>query len=231
MDIVKKLFELQDIEYAKFQSKLTPTIEKNRFIGVRVPNIRKLAKEYINNPESNVFLSKLPHKYYDENMLHGLLISEIKEYLLCINEVDKFLPYVDNWAVCDILSPKIFRKHKSELIIKINEWINSNKIYTCRFGIEMLMRYYLDNDFKKEYLKMPSQIHSSEYYINMMIAWFYATALAKQWKDTILYLENYKLDSWVHNKTIQKAIESYRITPEKKEYLKSLKIKLSKNEG
>ena len=157
-------------------------------------------------------------------MLHGLLISEIKDYEKCINEVDKFLPYVDNWAVCDIMSPKILKKNKDKLIEKIKIWSESKDIYTCRFGIKMLMTHYLDGDFKSEYLNIPSSIVSDEYYINMMIAWFYATALAKRWDDSIKYIENKKLTKWVHNKTIQKARESYRITNEQKEYLKSLKI-------
>lgn len=223
MDIINKLFELQDKEYAEFQSKLTPNIEREKFIGVRVPEVRKLAKQYIKDKESEKFLNKLPHKYYDENMLHGLLISEIKDYELCIKEVDRFLPYVDNWAVCDIMSPKIFKKYKNELIDKIKIWSKSKHTYTCRFGVEMLMSHYLDEDFKKDYLKIPAEIHSEEYYIQMMIAWFFATALAKQWDATIIYIEKNKLDKWVHNKTIQKARESYRITDEQKEYLKGLK--------
>lgn len=223
MEVTKKLFELQDKDYAKFQLKLTPGIEEKKIIGVRVPEIRKLAKKYIKDDESSEFLNTLPHEYYDENMLHGLLISEIKNYETCIKEVDKFLPFVDNWAVCDIMSPKIFKKHKDELIKKIREWVKSKHIYTCRFGIEMLMRHYLDEDFKKEYLEIPAKVHLEEYYVQMMIAWFFATALAKKWDETIPYIENNILDSWVHNKTIQKAKESYRITDEQKEYLKSLK--------
>lgn len=223
MNITKKLFELQDKEYAKFQCKLTPGIEENKVIGVRVPEVRKLAKEYFKDKEAKEFLNTLPHEYYDENMLHGLLISEIKDYELCIKEIDKFLPFVDNWAVCDIMSPKIFKKHKEELIKKIREWVKSKHTYTCRFGIEMLMSHYLDEDFKKEYLEIPAKVHLEEYYVQMMIAWFFATALAKKWNETIPYLENNILDTWAHNKTIQKAKESYRITDEQKEYLKSLK--------
>lgn len=224
MNIIDELFELQDKKYAEFQAKLTPTVEKDKFIGVRVPDVRKLAKKYIKEDHKE-FLNMLPHKYYDENMLHGLLISEIKDYEECIKEVEKFLPYVDNWAVCDIMSPKIFKKNKKKLINKIIEWSKSDKTYTCRFGIEMLMSHYLDEDFKVEYLEIPASIHSDEYYVKMMIAWFYATALAKHWDDTIKYIEQNKLDTWVHNKTIQKARESYRITNEQKEYLKSLKNK------
>lgn len=223
MSIRKDLFELKDEKYREFQCKLTPGISIENVIGVRVPEVRKLAKKYNGTIEGEEFLKVLPHDYYDENMLHGLLISEIKDYDKCINEINKFLPYVDNWAVCDIMSPKIFKKHRNELLIEIINWIKSDKTYECRFGIEMLMSHYLDDDFKKEYLELPANVHSDEYYINMMIAWFFATALAKKWDDTIKYIESNNLDVWVHNKTIQKARESYRITDEQKEYLKSLK--------
>ena len=190
-----------------------------------MPILRKLAKKYIKDEESKKFLNKLPHKYFDENMLHGLLISEIKDYEECIKEIDKFLPYIDNWAVCDIMSPKIFKNHKEELLNKIKEWTKSKHTYTCRFGIGMLMSHFLDETFKKEYLEIPSKIYSEEYYVNMMIAWFFATALAKQWEDTITYIEKNKLDIWVHNKIIQKARESYRIKDEQKKYLQALKRK------
>ena len=223
MKITDKLFELQDKEYGEFQAKLTPGIDKSQIIGVRVPAVRKLAKEYIKDEEAQEFLNTLPHEYYDENMLHGLLISEIKDYENCIELIDKFLPYVDNWAVCDIMSPKAFKKNKDKLIIKIKEWMKSKHTYTCRFGVEMLMSHFLDEDFKEEYLEMVSKIHSEEYYVQMVIAWLFATALAKQWDATIPYIENQKLDKWIHNKTIQKARESYRITDEQKEYLKGLK--------
>ena len=156
-------------------------------------------------------------------MLHGLLISEMKDYGECVAAVDAFLPHVDNWAVCDLMSPKVFKKHRQELILKIREWIASNHVYTCRFGMKMLMSHFLDADFKKEYLELPAGVHSDEYYVNMMIAWYFATALAKQWEATIPYIVNKRLDIWVHNKTIQKARESKRITDEKKEYLKGLK--------
>lgn len=221
--ITNKLFELQDKEYGEFQAKLTPGIDKSQIIGVRVPVLRKLAKEYIKDEESQEFLNTLPHEYYDENMLQGLLISEIKDYEKCIELIDKFLPYVDNWAVCDIMSPKVFKKNKDKLIIKIKEWVKSKHTYTCRFGIEMIMSHFLDEDFEEEYIEMVSKVNSEEYYVQMVIAWLFATALAKQWDSTIPYIENQKLDKWVHNKTIQKARESYRITDDKKEYLKGLK--------
>ena len=223
MEIQKKLFELQDKEYAEFQSKLTPGIPRDAFIGVRVPEVRKLAKSYSKDPECQEFLKELPHQYYDENMLHGLVLSEMKDYDDCIRAVDLFLPYVDNWAVCDIMSPKVFKKHKEQLLEKIREWAASDLVYTCRFGLEMLMSHFLDEDYAPEYLEIPAGVRSEEYYVNMMIAWFFATALAKQWDTTIPYIEGNRLDTWVHNKTIQKARESYRITGEQKEYLKGLK--------
>ena len=218
------LFQLQDKGYRDFQSKLIPTIPVETIIGVRIPAIRKLAKEYGKDPESVEFLKQLPHTYYDENILHALLVAEIKDYEVCVKEVERFLPYVDNWAVCDIFSPKVFHKNRDRLIDKIKEWAASEHPYTCRFGMEMLLIHFLDEDFRVEYLEIPAAVHSEEYYVNMMIAWFYATALAKQWDATIGYIEDQRLDTWTHNKTIQKARESYRITPEQKEYLKTLKM-------
>ncbi|MBO4213097.1 MAG: DNA alkylation repair protein, partial [Clostridia bacterium] len=167
--------------------------------------------------------SELPHKYYDENMLHGLLVSEIKDYDACIAELDRFLPYVDNWAVCDIMSPKVLAKRKDELIVKIIEWAKSKEVYTCRFGLETLMTHFLDKDFKPEYLEIAAKVKSNEYYINMMIAWFFATALAKQWDAAIPYIEDRRFSDWVHKKTIQKAVESFRVTDAQKEYLKTFR--------
>lgn len=222
--IEELLFELRDEEYAAFQAKLTPSVDRELFIGVRVPEVRKLAKQLKNEPTASEFIRELPHKYYDENMLHGLLVSEIKDFDKAIEETNRFLPFVDNWAVCDIMSPKVFKKHKAELIESIRKWTGSDETYTIRFGIEMLMSHFLDEDFKAEYLEIPAVIRSEEYYVNMMIAWFFATALAKQWDAAIPYIENNRLDKWTHNKTIQKAVESYRITDEQKAYLKTLKI-------
>ena len=223
MEIQKELFSLQDKEYMKFLSKLTPNVSEDTIIGVRIPEIRKLAKKLVKNNEYEDFLKELPHKYYDENLLHGAIISESKDFEKCIKLLDNFLPFVDNWAVCDTISPKIFKKHKKELIEKIKEWSQSDKTYTCRFGVEMLMTHFLDEDFKKEYLEVVADIHSDEYYVKMVVAWFFATALAKQWDYAVIYLEDNRLDVWVHNKTIQKARESLRISLEKKEYLKKLK--------
>ena len=223
MNIKKELLALQDVSYADFQAKLTPNIPRDLFIGVRVPLAKKLAKRIAEEPETSKFLRDLPHTYYDENMLHGLLISEIKDYDACIEAVCEFLPYVDNWAVCDSMSPKIFAKNKKALLEKIKQWSASEKTYTCRFGIKMLMSYFLDDDFKPEYLEIPLSVTGEDYYVNMMVAWFFATALAKQWDVTIQYIEDQRLDTWTYNKAIQKARESKRITPKQKEYLKSLK--------
>lgn len=209
----------------KFLSKLTPNVSEDTIIGVRIPEIRKLAKKLVKNNEYEDFLKELPHKYYDENLLHGAIISENKDFENCIELLNSFLPFVDNWAVCDTISPKIFKKNKKELIEKIKEWSQSDKTYTCRFGVEMLMTHFLDEDFKKEYLEIVANIYSEEYYVKMVVAWFFATALAKQWDYAVIYLENNRLDVWVHNKTIQKARESLKILEDKKGYLKGLKRK------
>ncbi|MDO4490302.1 MAG: DNA alkylation repair protein [Lachnospiraceae bacterium] len=223
MNIRERLFELQDKEYAAFQVRLTPGIPQELFIGVRVPLLRKLARELQGSPEAEEFLNNLPHTYYDENILHGCLLSGMKEYDRVMERLEEFLPFVDNWAVCDTMSPKVFKRNRERLIHKISQWCSSEHTYTCRFGMGMLMGHFLDEDFKEEYLELPAAIHREEYYVQMMQAWYYATALAKQWEATIPYIREGRLDRWVHNKTIQKARESYRITPEQKEYLKTLK--------
>ena len=221
----KALFDNQDKEYRVFQQKLMPGIELENIIGVRLPVIRKIAKENAKTEDAKKFLDSLPHKYYDENQLHGFLINQIKDYDECVKRIDEFLPYVDNWAVCDSINPKMLSKHKEELIKDIKRWVSSKETYTIRHGIHMLMAFFLDSDFKKEYLEIPAKIVSEEYYVNMMIAWFFATALAKKWDATITHIEEKKLPVWVHNKTIQKAIESYRVNEEHKQYLRTLKIK------
>lgn len=221
--MIDKLFELQDKKYRDFQIKLIPTTSPDNVIGVRTPDLRKYAKELVKEDNYASFLDSLPHKYFDENQLHAFIISEIKDYDKCIQYINRFLPYIDNWATCDQLSPKVFKKHHDKLIEQIKNWLSSKETYTIRFGIGMLMNHYLDDDFKKEYLKLVCNIKSNEYYVNMMRAWYFATALAKQYNVVIPYIEKQKLDSWTHNKTIQKALESYRITPEQKEYLKKLK--------
>ena len=223
--IVDNLFKMQDKEYREFQVKLIPGKTVDVMIGVRTPDLRKYAKELVKEGKYEDFLKDLPHKYFDENQLHAFILSEIKDYDECIEYVERFLPYVDNWATCDQMSPKVFKKNKDKLLERIKVWIKSDKTYTIRFGIGMLMQHYLDEDFKKEYLKWVSEIKSEEYYVNMMIAWYFATALAKQYEETIKYIEKQKLDKWTHNKTIQKSVESYRITDNQKNYLRSLKIK------
>lgn len=221
--ITDDLFQLQDIKYRDFQVKLIPNISPDSIIGVRTPELRNYAKKMVKEENYSSFLKKLPHKYFDENQLHAFIISNLKDYDECISYVNEFLPYVDNWATCDQLSPKVFKKHRDKLLESISCWIHSSDTYTIRFGIGMLMQHFLDDDFHKDFLKWVAGIRSNEYYVNMMIAWFFATALAKQYKATIPYIEKKKLDSWTHRKAIQKAIESYRITEEQKEYLRSLK--------
>lgn len=221
MTIVQRLFAMQDVSYADFQANLTPGIPRERFIGVRVPQLRRMAKEIQN--EAADFMKQLPHKYYDENILHGLLISEMKDFEECMEALEAFLPYVDNWAVCDTMSPKVLGKNREVLLEKITQWKDSAHTYTCRFAVLCLMRLFLDDQFNASYLEIPASIHSDQFYVNMMIAWFYATALAKQWDTTIPYLEQHRLPDWVHRKTIQKARESYRISSEQNKYLQSFK--------
>ena len=222
--IVDLLYQKQDIKYRDFQAPLFPNIDKEKMIGVRTPELKKLAKELYGSNLANEFIKELPHNYFDENQLHAFLISLIKDYDGCLNEVERFLPYINNWGTCDQLSPKIFTKHKDELITSIKKWLRSKHTYTVRFAIGMLLSLYLDESFKEEYLELVSNIKNEEYYINMMIAWYFATALAKQYNSAIKYLEDHKLSPWVHNKTIQKAVESYRISDNQKEYLRSLKM-------
>ena len=224
-DIREELFKMQDIGYRDFNSKLIPTVKKEDMIGVRTPELRKYAKKLLKEEGVEDFLHSLPHKYFDENQLHAFIISEIKDFKLCIDELIKFLPYLDNWATCDQLSPKIFKKYRNDLLPHIYEWLKSDKTYTVRFGIGMLMEHFLDEDFKSEYPEMVAAVRSEEYYINMMTAWYFATALAKQYESILPFIEGNKLDTWTHNKTIQKAIESNRISAEQKNYLKGLKIK------
>ncbi|MDO5112080.1 MAG: DNA alkylation repair protein [Clostridia bacterium] len=224
-DVQARLFALQDLPYRDFQCKLMPTVDPAAVIGVRTPAMRQLAKEYEKSPDAAAFLSILPHEYYEENNLHGFLIERMKDYDACIAALNAFLPYVDNWATCDLMSPKVFQKHLPELLQSIKRWLSSTHTYTIRFGVEMLMRFYLDAHFDPAYLEMVAQLRSQEYYVNMMIAWYFATALAKQYDATLPYIEGRRLDVWAHNKAIQKAIESYRITEEQKAYLRTLKIK------
>lgn len=220
----KQLFELQDLKYRDFHSKLLPGIDKEKIIGIRTPQLRKFAKEFAKTKEADLFLQDLPHTYYEENNLHMMLVSWMKDYGACLKEVRRFLPYIDNWATCDLPLPKCFEKHKTELLPEIQSWIMDTHTYTIRYGIGVLMRLYLDESFLPEFPELVAQVRSEEYYVNMMIAWYMSTALAKQWETIIPYIEQKKLPEWVHRKTIQKAVESYRITPEQKAYLKTFRL-------
>lgn len=223
--ITKHLLSLRDTEYKDFNSKLIPTVPEDEIIGIRIPVLRKYAKELKNTKEATKFLNSLPHKYTEEYNLHALLLENIRTYDDLIIALDEFLPFVDNWATCDIMSMKLFKKHLDILPKQLDIWLNSTHTYTIRFAIKMYMTYYLDDNFNVDYMTGISKIKSDEYYVNMMIAWYFATALAKQYDTAIKFLEDKKLSPWVHNKTIQKAIESYRITDEQKKYLRTLRVK------
>jgi len=223
--IRERLTAEQDTAYKLFQAKLMPTLSPDAIIGVRTPLLRKYAKELGRRADVGEFLNALPHAYFDENQLHAFIISEMKDFGKCMEVLERFLPYIDNWATCDQLSPKIFKKHRKELLEHIKIWIQSDKTYTVRFGIGMLMEHYLDEDYAPAYPEMAAGVRSEEYYVNMMTAWYFATALAKQYDSVLPFIEQRRLDAWTHNKAIQKAAESYRITPEQKEYLKSLKTR------
>lgn len=224
-EIRNRLFELSDSKYRNMQIKTTPSVDAQAFIGVRTPPLRRLAKELAKREDISAFLSDLPHKYFDENQLHAFIISLDKDYDSCILKVEAFLPYVDNWATCDQMNPKVFAKHKSDLLKHIKQWLKLGKTYTVRFGIKMLMDHFLGNEFDISYPKAVANIKSEEYYVKMMQAWYFATALAKQYDLILPFIENKSLDVWTHNKAIQKSVESYRITDEQKQYLKTLKIK------
>ena len=223
-NLYRELYDLQDLKYRDMQIKIIPGIEPESVIGVRTPQLRTLAKEILRSGDYKGFLDELPHRYFEENQLQAFLISGIKDVNECMEELEKFLPYVDNWATCDQMSPKIFKKHKEELFTHIQEWISSDKTYTVRFGVGMLMEHFLDDDYDIWYPRMVAGIRSKEYYVNMMIAWYFATALAKQYESILPFIEEKKLDDWTHNKAIQKSVESRRITEEQKTYLKSLKV-------
>ncbi len=224
-DIRKYLFEQQDIKYRDFQMKLIPTVDPDTAIGVRTPVLRKYARQLVKEPDISEFLNDLPHRYFDENQLHAFVVSSMKDYDRCMVELERFLPYVDNWATCDQMSPKIFKKHRAKLAEKIKEWIGSEETYTVRFGVGMLMEHFLDEDFDPAFPEMVARIRSEEYYVNMMIAWYFATALAKQYEAVLPYIEEKRLDEWCHNMTIRKCVESNRISKEQKDYLKTFRIK------
>ena len=224
-DLRKELKKLQDVKYRDMQVKIIPTVKPESIIGVRTPELKAMAKEILKSGDYKDFLNDLPHKYFEENQLHAFILSGMKDADECFVELEKFLPYVDNWATCDQMSPKIFKKHKDELLKRVKVWIASDEPYTIRFGIGMLMEHFLDDDFDAKYPAMVAKLRSDEYYVNMMIAWYFATALAKQYDSILPYIEKKKLDKWTHNKAIQKSVECYRITDEQKTYLKTLKIK------
>lgn len=225
MNVTEKLLEKQDLKYRDFNCSLLPGVDPDTVIGVRAPDLRKIGKEIIKEGEAESFIAVLPHRYFEENNLHALIISHMKEYDRAVSELDRFLPYIDNWATCDSLSPAAFKKNRDKLIGEIERWIDSDRTYAVRFGVKMCMDNYLDGDFDPVLLEKVSLIKSDEYYINMMVAWYFATALAKQWDTALPYIRNFSLPTWTHIKTIQKAVESYRITDEQKELLKKYRKK------
>ncbi len=222
-EITEKLFSMQDTKYRDFQSKLIPDTKCEEFIGIRTPLLKRYAKELLKSGKAEEFLTELPHKYFDEYQLHAFIISEIKDFSTAIEYIDRFLPYIGNWATCDQLRPRSFKKNKAQLLPKIKEWTVSDKTYVIRFGIGMLMCHFLDDEYKEEYAELVASVESDEYYVNMMIAWYFATALAKQYDSAVKYIKDGRLSPWVNNKTIQKACESFRVTDEHKAYLKTMK--------
>ena len=220
-----ELFRLQDERYRSFHSALIPTVPKEKVIGVRVPALRKLAKRLAGTPQAEAFLQELPHFYYEENDLHAFLVEAIRDYSEALRATEKFLPYIDNWATCDCFCPKVFAKHKEELLVHIRCWLDAGEVYTVRYGMGMLMRYYLDDAFRPEYLAWVAGVQSEEYYLNMMRAWYFATALAKQPDAALPWITEKRLDVWTHNKTIQKAVESCRIPDKMKRQLRALRVR------
>ena len=223
MSVYEKLLTVKDYEYREFQVKLVPNISPDSILGVRTPDMRKIAKEVSQSDERDSFLKELPHKYYEENLVHFFIISTIKDFDECIAAVETFLPYIDCWPVSDQSSPKVFKKNHNKLLPYIRKWIASDHVYTARFGIRMLMNEYLGDDFKEEYLELAASNKGEDYYLKMMVAWYFATALAKRYDESVKYIEERKLDEWVHKKAIQKAVESYRVSDEHKQYLKSFR--------
>ena len=224
-NIQTQLFKMQDVEYKNFHSKLMPTVDEQKVIGIRIPILRKFAKDFAKSDEAEGFIASLPHKYYEEDNLHAFVLEKVKDFDRAVKLTEDFLPYMDNWATCDMFMPLVFKKNKDKILPYALKWIKSDHTYTIRYGIGVLMKLFLDDDFKEDYMKVVSYVKSDEYYVNMMIAWYFATALARQYESAVKYIEHKRLPVWVHNKTIQKAVESYRISKETKEYLKTLKIK------
>lgn len=223
MTLYRRLAEVKDNAYREFQAKLVPNIPKETILGVRTPEMRKIAKEVFESAERDAFLNDLPHKYYEENLIHFFVLAMIRDFDECVRRVEAFLPYVDCWPASDQATPKSFRKNHEKLLPYIEKWIASDHVYTARFGLRMLMNEFLDADFKEEYLALAASKQGEDYYLKMMIAWFFATALAKRYDETVPYLEQHRLDEWVHKKAIQKAIESFRVSDAHKEYLKRLR--------
>ncbi len=224
-ELQKLLFEYEDKKYADFGAKLIPNLPRESFIGIRSPEYKNIVKRIKDDPVIPEFLASLPHTYHEENCLHVALINKMKDFDQCLAELEKFMPYINNWAVNDGLNPACFKKHRPELIAYVQKWISSEATYTRRCGMKILMANYLDQDFKPQYLDLPADLRSTEYYVNMMTAWLFAEALVKQWDSAIKFIEGHRLDAWTHNKAIQKACESFRVSDEKKEYLRSLKIR------
>lgn len=224
-EIQRILYAHSDTKYADFTAKLIPTLPRERFIGVRSPEYRKIQKELPGEPAISAFLAELPHEYHEENCLHGVLLGRMKDFDACLAAVERFLPHVDNWAVCDGLNPAVFAKHRDRLMEKVPQWLASEAVYTRRFGMRMVMVHFLDEDFEPALLRQTAALRSEEYYVNMMTAWLFAEALVKQWDAVIPYITEHRLDKWTHNKAIQKACESFRITEEQKSYLKTLRMK------
>lgn len=225
MYVQQRLFEMQDLKYRDFNSRLIPNVDPETVIGVRTPQLRKLAKELFRHPEKDAFLEKLPHRYYEEWNLHGFLIEQVQDFDACVEQLERFLPYIDNWATCDLVTPKVFKSHLPELLEYIRRWLASGQVYTVRYGIRMLMWFYLETEFEPEYLELAA-VRSEEYYIRMAVAWYFQAALTKQYDAALPWLKQNRLEPWVHNKTIQKAVESYQIPDDRKTYLRGLKRKI-----
>ena len=224
-EIQKRLFALQDTAYRDFTAPLLPTVEPESIIGVRIPAVRALAKELRTEGKTQAFLRQLPHRYYEENILHAAILDRERDFKVCMEELERFLPFVDNWSVCDGLDPTVLKKHHAELSEYIPAWLASERPYTIRFGVSVLMSHFLDEDFRPAYLEQVAALRSEEYYVNMMIAWYFATALAKQYEAAVPFIGERRLARWTHNKSIQKAVESRRIPEERKAYLKTLRWK------
>lgn len=218
------LQEYKNQRLKEFNAKLIPNINADCVLGISLPTLRKFAKELYSTCDCTPFLQDLPHQFHEENHLHAFLIEQIKDYGECIRLTQEFLPFVDNWAVCDCFKPPVFKKNKQKLLVEIIKWLTSAHAYTIRYGVCMLLTHFLDGDFTPDLLECVAKIKSQDYYVQMVIAWYFATALAKQYGYAIKYLQEKRLCSWVHNKTIRKAIESFRITKEQKQYLKTLKV-------